>query len=423
MKSRNLLFLLALLMSSCFENDYLDDLPITEIEIPFTIKKVELTDIEFSTYLEDSIITSNKESFLLGNYPDPIRGHVIAEPYFQFELQTQNQSFEDYHVLDSLVLSLHYEGSHYDTAALFPLSVYAVYEEITPPEDEAFLYNFDTFSRGFSPILTVKKQLFPSDDSLSITLPYDFANNLWLKGKGSTSIFTTTDDFREALPGLSLSADGTSPLMSFTKESRLIFYYHNEEDMEPDVLDYQIPIGDLSNCFTHMEVDLSRTPFQDLKSYDVLDANQSQNLAISDELSGASSRILINNLNEIADVPYEYYISEANLYIPIKKGTYNSTFNTLAQQIDVYIQSENKKTKSYLTTTTLNSFDEIFQEATYYTIPVTEFIEEQIIGSETERTLLLDIYPEQSFTTSYLVVGENSDRYKTRLEITIIPLN
>lgn len=423
MKSRISLLLLTLLLSSCFENDYLEDLPITEIEIPFTIKKVEMTDIEFSTYMADSIITSNKTSFLLGNYPDPIRGHVIAEPYFQLELTTLNQSFEDYHVLDSLVLSLQLEDTHYDTAFRFPLSVYAVTEEITPKDDKDNIYNFETFARGRGPLVTVEKQLYPTDDSLSITLPYEFANNLWLQAKGSSSIFNTTDDFREALQGLSLSADGTSPLMSFSKESKLIFFYHNDEDMEPGVMDYQISIGDFSNCFTHMEVDHTSTPFSNLISYDVLDASESQDLAFSDELSGTSVRVLINGLNEIGDVPYEYYISEANLYIPIKKGTYNSTFNTLAQKIDVYIQSENKKTKSYLTTTSLNSFDEIFQEATYYTIPVTDFIEEQVVGSETERTLLLDIYPEESFTTSYMVVGENSDRYKTRLEITIIPLN
>lgn len=414
---------LVLILSSCFENEYLDDLPISEIEVPFDIKKVEKTDITFSTFLEDSIPTSGKETFLLGNYSDPYRGHVVAEPYFEFELNTLNTSFEDYHAFDSLVFSIKLSDYHYDTAAVFPLSVYEITESIEYIDDKDYIYNYETFNRGREPLVTAEKRLYPSDSTLTITLPYDFGNNLWLQSKGSSSIMTTTEDFRDALKGLSLVAEGTSPLITFTKDSYLTFYYHNDDDMEPGALEYQIPIGDLSMGFTHMEVNLDQTPFSGLGSYEILPASESQNLAISDELSGASIRIEIGNVKDIAEVDYEYHISEANLFIPIKKGTYSSVFNPLAQKVDVYVLSANKKIKSYLTTASLASWDEVFQEATYYKIPIIDFVEDMILDSETGEGLVLDIYPESSLTTGYLVAGENSERYRTRLEITIIPLN
>lgn len=415
--------MIGFLMSSCFENDYLEDIPVSEIEAPFTIKQIEKTDITYYTYLNDSIDTSSKETFLLGNYQDEYRGHVIAEPYFQFELNSVSTSFDEEYEFDSMVLYLKIDATHYDTAFQFPLSVYQVMETIEYRLEDDMIYNFETFGKGKSPIVTQDVKIFPADDSLGITLPYEFGYQLFEKSRGSTSILNTTDDFRDAIKGISLAAENTSPIISLTKETHLSFFYHNSEEMEPTSLEYQIPIGDFSLGFTHLETDFTNTPFKDIVAEEFLAASESNDLAIADELSGARIRVEIENLDDIPDVPYDYYISEANLFVPIKKGTYDTKFNPLADHLDVYIQSKNKQVKSYLTTTTINSFDEIFQEATYFKIPITSFVDDIIAGTQTGNGLLLEIYPEQYLTTGYMVVGENLERYKTRLEITIIPLN
>jgi|GEM_PF-2250763 len=423
MKSIITFCLLVLILSSCYENSFLEEIPEVDLEDDFFISKVESTDITYSSYFQDSMVTSTKETFLLGNNTNEYRGTVRARPYFEFEITTSNTGIDDETVLDSIVFVLKIDGSHFDTLPEFDLTIYQLAQRLEYQNDDEVFYDFETFPTYASPLVTKKVQYMPSQDSIRITLPMEFGSLLFEKAKGSEKLFESNEDFLDFFPGFMLEVSGQSPLMLVSKESYISIYHKAPLELIEEDEEYKISIGDYALGYTHIEVDRSGTPFSAAPNYVQSPATESQSLAIADELGNSAIRIDLGDLTYLGDVPYDYYISEANIYIPVKRGTYDRKLNTPLTQFDVYVIDKNNNTKSYLSQATLTSFDDIFQEATYFKIPISAFVKSQISGSRQTDGLWLEVTAGTSFNMGYLIVGENSTQYKSKLEITIIPLN
>ncbi|SFU18690.1 protein of unknown function [Algoriphagus locisalis] len=423
MKSRITFCLFILILSSCYENSFLDEIPEVDLEDDFNIQKVEFTDISYSSYFQDSIVTSTKESFLLGNTIDPTRGEVKANPYFEFNIQSTSTGFDDETILDSVVFVLKIDNSHYDTLPEFDLHIYQLEERLAYQNDDDVFYDFESFPTNSVPLVSKRIQYIPFQDSIRITLPMEFGQDLFEKVRGSEKLFESNEDFLDYFPGFMLEVAGSSPLMLVSKESYISFYHKPPLELLEEDEEYQIPIGDASLGFSHIEVNRAGTPFSEAQDYVQFPASESQNMAIADELGYSAVRIDLGDLTYIEDVPHDLYISEANLYIPVKKGTYDGSLNQPLQQLDVYVIDKNNNTKSYLSQATLASFDEVFQEATYFIIPINDFVRSQISGSRQTDGLWLEVSPGSTFNMGYLVVGDNSSSYKSKLEITLIPLN
>ncbi|MEB2774416.1 DUF4270 family protein [Algoriphagus sp. D3-2-R+10] len=423
MKSRIAFSLLVIILTSCYENSFLEEIPEVDLEDGLSIRKIEFTDISYSSYFQDSMVTSSQESFLLGNNTDPFRGTVKASPYFEFELSSNVTGFDDDTILDSIVFVLKIDGSHFDTIPEFDLSIYQLSQRLEYQNDDDVFYDFETFATNSSPLLTTNVQYLPSRDSIRITLPMEFGMKLFEKAKGSDKIFGNNEDFLDYFPGFMLQVTGISPLMLVSKESYITLYHKAPLELLEEDEEFQIPIGNNSLGYTHLKVDRSNTPFSAAQNYVPLPAEESQDLVIADELGFGGIRIDLGDLTYLGDVPYDYYISEAYLYMPVKKGTYNGKLNSPLQEFDVYVMDKNNNIQSYLAQATLTTFDEIFQEATYFKIPIKDFVDSQISGSRQTDGLWLKVTSSTSFNMGYLVVGENNTQYKSKLEITIIPLN
>ncbi|WPR73820.1 DUF4270 family protein [Algoriphagus sp. NG3] len=423
MKSRIAFSLLVLILSSCYENSFLEEIPEVDIEDDLSIRKIELTEIFYSSYFQDSMVTSTQETFLLGNNTDPYRGTVKASPYFEFELSSTVTGFDDDTLLDSIVFVLKIDASHFDTLPEFDLSIYQLSQRLEYQNDDDVFYDFETLATYSNPLITTKVQYLPSRDSIRITLPMEFGMELLEKAKGSDKIFENNEDFLDFFPGFMLEVTGQSPLMLVSKGSYISLYHKAPLELREDSDEYKIPIGEYALGYTHLQVDRSNTPFSAAQNYTALPSEESQDLVLADDLGFGGIRIDLGDLAYIGDVPYDYYISEAYLYMPVKKGTYDGKLNPPLQEFDVYVMDKNNNIQSYLTQATLTSFDEIFQEATYFKIPIKDFVESQISGSRQTDGLWVDVPSSTTFNMGYLVVGENNTQYKSKLEITIIPLN
>ena len=423
MKSRISFCLLVLVLSSCYENSFLEEIPKVDIEDEFNIHKIETTDITYSSYFQDSLVTSTKESYLLGNNTDPNRGTVKAMPYFEFGLGSTFTGFDDQTLLDSIVFIMKIDSYYFDTIPEFNLNIYEITERLEYRNDDDVFYDFETFSTKRSPLVSKTIRYRPSEDSIRITLPMEFATLLFEKARGEEKIFENNEDFLDFFPGFMLEVTGQSPLMLLSKESYISIYHKPPLELLEEDEEYKIPMGENSMGFSNVNVNRSNTPFAQAENYVQIPASDTQNLAIADELGYSYIRIDLGDLTYLGDVPYEYYISEANLHIPVKKGTYNGSFNIPIQTFDVYSIDKNNNIKRYLTQATLTSFDEIFQEATYFVIPIDEFVRSQISGSRQTDGIWLEITSASYFNMGYMIVGENANQYKSKVEITIIPLN
>ncbi len=417
--------LLLCFLTSCFENSYLEEIPEVDLSDDFAIKRIVYEDLELGTIFMDSLVTSGKTSMLLGSFSDPIRGKIDATPYFEFAPDSYAAIDEDKE-LDSLVLVVKYSGTRYDTLQNFRLNVLEIAEAFEYPNEDDVFYHFESLGTKSNPITSVDLQVYPAWDSLRITLPMAFGRELFEKFKGSQSILTNVDDFRDAFHGIKLEVEGSSPLIEVSTDTYLLFYYQelNETNRNSEQLTISVASDSYTyKTFTHIEVDKSATAFANRQSKTWIPATETGDLALADELGLSAIGIKTGDLTSYGELPSGYYVAEAKLKLPVKRLTYDAVLNPVSQSLDIYTQKRIGIFESYLSQANITSLDNEFQENTFYQIDVTNFVDGKIRGSNAETYLWMELMSGEAFNTGYLALGPNSSTQKPRLEIILIPLN
>lgn len=191
---------------------------------------------------EDSLRTDNLASSLLGYMNDPIFGPVKASFYTQYRLPTNNFSFGDNPVADSMVLTMVYNGVYGDSLTQHTVQVYELDKMMdvekeyysnslipylpTPIGEATFVPNFKTADTVNN--LAVRPHL-------RVTLTQEFANKL-LSAPDTT--LSSNKYFAEVFKGLFIDAapvasGGPGSIIHFdmmNEMSRVKLYYHNDKD-------------------------------------------------------------------------------------------------------------------------------------------------------------------------------------------------
>lgn len=110
--------------------------PTSDIEVEMT----DTVSIAAHSVLSEPIVTTNYGRILLGSTMDPVFGKTTANYYSQLRLQSDivDFNFGENAVIDSLILSLAYEGYYGDTTTPITLRVYELSEKIN--SDSGFYY-------------------------------------------------------------------------------------------------------------------------------------------------------------------------------------------------------------------------------------------------------------------------------------------
>lgn len=249
------LFLLLLLFSAC--KDEIDSIGLnlqdgdlinaTRVEVPLTAYSM----------LDDSLITKNLLSNMVGVISDPVLGKTSAGFCTQFELAGNTVSFGNA-TLDSVVLTLQYYGFFGDTLSPLTFQVFQLGEAL----DHTTYYNCD------SDPVTVGTNLCASSHSVylrptsSVVLDTMITTaHLRLRlsnafGQSLMRDYSNTSDFQSNFHGLvvkALATNGVGCLGYFSLSSAmsgLTLYFHNENG----AMKYTFPIGsnsDRYNFFVH----------------------------------------------------------------------------------------------------------------------------------------------------------------------------
>lgn len=413
------------LLTSCFENSYLEEIPKVDLEDDFSIRRIVYDELELGTIFMDSLVTSSRSSVLLGSYDDPIRGRIKASSYVEFTQDVYSSLDEDLE-LDSLVLVLKYTGTRYDTLQPFRLKIYEIAGDFDYQNENDVFYHFESLPIAEEPITTADIQIYPAWDSVRIALPMEFGQPLFEKFKGVGTILTSVDEFRDAFHGLKLEVEGSSPLIEVSSDTYLHFYYQEKNEINRESDEIKIKVGSDSyayKTFTQIELDRSSTDFANRASKTWIPAEETGDMALADELGLAGVGVKMGNLTSIGEIPNGYYIAEAKLILPVKRLTYDGTLNPVAQGLDIYTQRKIGLYDSYLSQSSIYSLDEQFQEQTYYQIDVTDFVDDRIRGSHPDTYLWMELQSSEDLNTGYVAIGPNSASQKPRLEIILIPLN
>ncbi|WP_236695620.1 DUF4270 domain-containing protein [Lentimicrobium saccharophilum] len=194
------------------------------------------------TVREDSLRTDELSANLLGYMNDPVFGNVLASIYTQFRLPTNNVTFGENPVADSIVLTLKYSGIYGDSLSQHTVRVFELADSI----------NVDSSYYSHNTVPVIPQQIgeavfvpnLVEADSvdgafvaphLRITLTQAFAEKIMTAGEETLS---SNAYFLEVFKGLHITVDpftttATGSILSFDLVddlSRITIHYHNDTD-------------------------------------------------------------------------------------------------------------------------------------------------------------------------------------------------
>ncbi len=341
------------------------------------------------TVKEDSILTysyslaSSTSLYLAGNYMDPTFGYAEASIYAQMGLSSNNVNFGSNLHLDSVVLSLNYDGYYgIDTSSSYTINIYELSEDLYT--DSSYYSNsnhlYDNVALGtktFTPDFNSSIMLKNGDTlspQLRIRLNDSFGQRL-LDLSGQSSL-VDDDAFIAYFKGLHISfstiaSSADQGLLFYfnllNENSKVTLYYSN---IDNDSLSFSFPFSDthvIHSTFSHnyanteVETSLLDTTSGKNKIYVqamsgtkaaitfpyIKDWSQNSSIAInkaeliftpdsdsySSYLPHPQLQLLLDSLGTFNNLPDESFTDGYEF-----DGTYDESNNTFTFNISLYIQ-------------------------------------------------------------------------------------
>lgn len=280
------------------------------------------------TIEDDSVITKDPPSAVLGIYNDPKFGVMNASFYTQLRLSGINPNFGDISAItvDSLVLGLEYTG-HYGDLSPLSLEVFELSESIS--KDSTY-YSFSTLAHGSTNLIepgfeTIIPRPFGKtiigtdtvDAQMRIRLRNSLAEDLINEAATGTA-FASNDAFLDYFKGLVVRTNNPNPSSGVGG-----IYYFNLNDPLSKMTIYYTQAGSQkkfdfvinSNCvdFNHVDINNSGKPVAQV---------------ISDTVSGLKefyaqafkSRAVVQ-IPHLTKIPKKSIIHRAELYLPVQYQT------------------------------------------------------------------------------------------------------
>jgi hypothetical protein len=209
---------------------------------------IDTFEIITTTEFEDSLVSSNNATALLGSYNDPIFGKVESEIFTQIRLSNLSPDFGDISTItvDSFVLGLEYKG-YYGKLEPQTFEVFQLKESLYL---DSTYYSFQTKKTYEIDLMDpLKKELTPNptdniiinsasvSPQLRLYLDTNIAKNIISTSKNSPSIFSTNESFNDYFKGLNIrvnnpsQSEGSGAILYFNLTaplSKLTIYYHQD---------------------------------------------------------------------------------------------------------------------------------------------------------------------------------------------------
>ncbi|MCE3295654.1 MAG: hypothetical protein K0R65_1368 [Crocinitomicaceae bacterium] len=298
---------------------------------------IDTFSLETYTYVEDSLVSSNLSTALLGSYNDPVTGKFESEIFTQFELSALSPDFGDVTTIhiDSFVLGIEYRG-YYGSLDAQTFEVYRMTEEI---DRDSTYYTFTTKAIDNSDDLvqTDKGTLVPDPTSptiidgkeveaqLRLHLDTTLARAMITEAENNPATFSSNENFRDYFKGLNIKvnnpaqASGKGALLYFNLYdplSKLTIYF--TQDGQKKTFDFLL--NDECANFNHITVNNSPA-VQNVIDNPALGKNQFF-------AQGNKSRAVVK-FTTINKIPKNAIIQYAKLELPVAAYTYDPFYPSL----------------------------------------------------------------------------------------------
>lgn len=292
--------------------------PEERIDALYSVAEVQTTTVGADTIRTDETIFN-----LAGSYNDPVFGKAEASFYTQFRLLSNNVNFGDpaFNQLDSIVLSLKYQGSYGKTTPL-TFRVYEISEQIT--KEKAYYSNSNiAVSTEVGSIENFIPKLTDSVNVGGVMLAPHLRiklNNTWgekfLSASGTPDL-ANNENFISFFKGLYVKSDnnhapGDGMILSFdllSTVSKITLYY---TDTIPKTFDFVI--NENSARVNRFQQDYSGTEV----ATQLANPSENHEKVYVQSMGGVNTRIKFPDLSALFD-DKTIVINKAELIVPVEE--------------------------------------------------------------------------------------------------------
>ncbi|MBK0370283.1 DUF4270 family protein [Flavobacterium agrisoli] len=388
----------------------------------------------------DSLVTSEQNRILIGNYDDPIFGRLKSVSYFQlsnsvgdYSVGNTSASDTEYlnYVYDSIALVLKYDDYYFgDTTKVQTIDVHRILEKVKPAnsEDSRF-YNNSSLAYDSKSLATYSYKPRPTEkDSIHVRLDDAFGEALFLRLKNRE--ITNFDEFTEYLKGMVLVPNSTnsSNIVGFNLSSELRVYYSKYQSDAEESIVKSFTIADATKQYNAISSDKTGTLIQDLPiSSSSLSSNLSGNKGFIQSGSGVACRIDFPTLKEMNYIAENGTVVDAVLKIKPVKNSYSDAY-PLPDSLQVYVADNLNRISGTLNDSkdipiyaVLSQKKDEFNENVYYALPLGGFLQKELLKQSDSRKGLILTIPNYNKEINRVVLGDQN-LYDNKMELQIFYL-
>ncbi|WP_235047052.1 DUF4270 family protein [Winogradskyella psychrotolerans] len=385
------------------------------------VLSIDTFSVKLSTMKFDSITTSTSDRLLVGKYQDNDMGIVNTSTYIQ--ISPSSFYLDNDAVLDSVGLVLGYDTYYYnDTTQVATLNIHKLTDKMS--SDDTYFYNTTETAYETTPLTSKTYFPTPSKDSVFVTLPYSFGENLFNDIRDNT--ITDQESLYQQLKGLTIKpgTDDNASIIGFSTDSGtsyLRFYYTIPDELETDEYTYDMTIN---TYYNHIESDVTGLPLEAIVDQEYnLASSESGNISYNQAGTGYVTRIEFPTIRDLYNLGNEGTILDATLYIEPNSASH-SEIQPLSETLLLYTIDQNNDLASQISNsvdvvsaTTTNVSSEFNQIV--FTVPVIDFIDQKLNESPVTKDALILIPTDYNSTINKIIFNDSQrSGFNTKLVIT-----
>lgn len=425
-----------LLFSAC-KKEEISNTAFAENTIAFSF--TDTLRVESSTVQGDSILADKISTGLVGIYKDSVFGKSIAQIHVQPLLPSNSLVFGqpgENLVVDSIVLSLEYNGFYGDKTKSQTIDVFRIDEQL---ESSTSYYSNTQVQTIASPLAT--KSFVPNTDSSvqilqpnqvggidtvklnpQLRIPLDISLASEILSKSGQAEVSDNDNFTAFFKGLKIAAqdpgnlgNNENAILYFALTStntKMTIYYKTESNSDTIPRSVDFPINSSSVRFTTFQHDYTGTPVETALQNTSFDAQHSYTIA----MAGVESVIKFPTIKSFFKDD-DKIINRAELIIPAASGSYANS--GIANTVIIASRNENNQ---------LQFIPDFFEGSSYfggqydastnsYTFNIGRYLQGLINGTENEKGLTLLITGSAVKAERLVLQGADNPNGKIRLHL------
>ncbi|QZT36728.1 DUF4270 domain-containing protein [Halosquirtibacter xylanolyticus] len=413
-KALFIFLIFSLSLSSCMDDGMGYELGDDLVDDDSRVVMIDTVAIDVSTFMLDSLVTTNTERVTVGNLIDPMVGTTTTQTRVQF-ICNFYPAMESTAEFDSITMILHSDGYFYgDTLSMQDVEVYPLDEYLDPDDysnDASTFYNTNTIYYDPQKLLGKKvfRPSFRKDSTLSIPLDKELGKRLFNLAYDQNDSLINVDEFKEILPGIVIVPGAESQIVtgfeaptdsisSGASPPQIKIYYHDK--MSDEALSFSLQYTRSDYMYNTFTTDYSGTSLEGLKHDNevTIPTNQSDDVSYVQGGNGLVTRL---NFRDMKDLQYigPGMIASAILTFKPLKGSFNRFDFRLPTTLSPYIVDKKNKVLGQLLSEDGESpvMGYLFEDAAYednteYRIDITSFIKNEFReDQEWDRSLILQL--------------------------------